>query len=170
VSARPNAELAWRVLDHIDAHPEQWDQGKWIGRAECGTVACFAGWTVMLSGGAVYTSSESVTILGRPELEGLHIEQAAQRLLGVRGDVMVLHGDPFDGLLTRAELGERVEAIFGPRPAWTAADETAWRECAHRADYLTPAHHARECAYHRGEVDEWGQPVDDVPPNAGSAS
>jgi hypothetical protein len=117
VSAQPNAELAWRVLDHIDANPEQWDQGKWIGEAECGTVACFAGWTVLLSGGEINTSSESVTIPGRPDLKDLHIEQAAQRLLGVRGDVMVLYGDPFDGLLTRDELGERVTAIFGPRPA-----------------------------------------------------
>lgn len=38
-------------------------------------------------------------------------------------------------------------------------DELAWRECAHRADYLTPAEHALNCAYHLGEVDEDGQPI-----------
>lgn len=37
-------------------------------------------------------------------------------------------------------------------------DET-WRGCAHRADYTSAAHHERECAYHRGEVDEWGVPI-----------
>ena len=41
-ASAPNAELAYRVLDHIDANPQQWDQGRWIGQAECGTVACFA--------------------------------------------------------------------------------------------------------------------------------
>jgi len=49
------------------------------------------------------------------------------------------------------------------------ADE-AWRECAHGADYSSAADHERNCPYHRGEVDENGLPVDDVPPNAGSAS
>lgn len=64
--------------------------------------------------------------------------------------------------------GRLVAEIFGPRPE--PVDEQAWRECAHRADYTSAAHHERECPYHRGEVDEWGTPVDDVPPNAGSAS
>lgn len=47
--------------------------------------------------------------------------------------------------------------------AWSAVDEQAWRECAHRADYLTPAEHANECAYHRGEVDENGLPIKPAP-------
>lgn len=34
---KPNAELAYAVLDQIDAHPETWDQGDW----DCGTTACF---------------------------------------------------------------------------------------------------------------------------------
>lgn len=113
----PNAALAWAVLDHIDAHPEQWEQGRWIGKAECGTVACFAGWTVLLSGGEIDITTESVKVDGRPELEGMHIERAAIRLLGIEGESVLLYGDPFDGLLTRAELGERVEDFFGPRPA-----------------------------------------------------
>lgn len=51
-----------------------------------------------------------------------------------------------------------------------AVDEQAWRECAYRADYLTPSHHANECAYHRGEIEPVALDYDDVPPNAGSAS
>lgn len=42
----PNAELAYRVLDHIDAHPESWIQKTWW----CGSGGCFAGWTAELSG------------------------------------------------------------------------------------------------------------------------
>jgi hypothetical protein len=170
VSARPNTELAWRVMDHIDAHPGQWDQGLWIGESGCGTVACFAGWTVMLSGFEVDSDSEGVIAPQHPEWRGLHVSTVAEELLGLDDEVLAAKGDVFCGLLTRAELGDRVAEIFGPRPAWSAAEEQAWRECAHRADYTTPAHHARECAYHLGEVDEWGLPVDDVPPNAGSAS
>jgi len=39
------------VLAHIAAHPEQWDQRVWLQTTECGTVGCFAGWTVVLGGG-----------------------------------------------------------------------------------------------------------------------
>lgn len=38
--------------------------------------------------------------------------------------------------------------------------EMAWRECAHRADYDSAAHHERGCPFHNGEVDENGLTVD----------
>lgn len=43
-----NADRLHAVLDHIKAHPEQHLQETWGRRTECGTVACFAGWTVLL--------------------------------------------------------------------------------------------------------------------------
>lgn len=43
-----NADRLRAVLDHIKAHPEQHLQETWGRRTECGTVACFAGWTVLL--------------------------------------------------------------------------------------------------------------------------
>jgi len=172
MSVRPNAELAWRVMDHIDAHPEQHNQGAWFFRqpaSDCGTKACFAGWASLLSGDepkwahGYQLQTDAVIAGGKTR----YIEARAMELLGISGD----QADAlFYGANSREDLGRLVAEIFGPRPPWTAADEQAWRECAHRADYLTPAHHARECAYHRGEVDEWGAPVDDVPPNAGSGS
>ena len=116
----PNAELAYRVLDHIDAHPEQWDQGHWVAEAECGTVGCFAGWAVMLSG---YTVNDAVVIEspdGLTNLDGLHIEAAADDLLGIDDNTVYLHDDPYDGLLKRDELGQRVAEIFGPRPEATS--------------------------------------------------
>lgn len=135
----PNAELAYRVVDHIDAHPELWNQGVYIGKAECGTVACFAGWAVLLAGGEIDTSTEGVTIVGRPDIAaGVHIERAAISLLGIQGEDVALYGDPFDGLLTRGELGERVEAIFGPRPASVLAAA----DCSHRDD---PGHDHDDC-------------------------
>lgn len=54
---------------------------------------------------------------------------------------------------------EQVAEIFGPRP--DGAPDQAWRECAHRADYDSAAHHERECPFHLGEVDENGQPRPD---------
>jgi len=61
-----NLELFDQVLAHIEAHPEQWDQSVWLAENECGTVGCFAGWTVILGGGARN-----------------HVEQSAADLLGV---------------------------------------------------------------------------------------
>lgn len=41
-----NVELLRRTLEYIETHPEEWDQETW----GCGTVACFAGHAVALSG------------------------------------------------------------------------------------------------------------------------
>lgn len=106
----PNAELAYRVLDHIDARPETWEQATW----DCGTAACFAGWAVRLSGGTAYGSK---VVAGPPELIGEHVEYAAYRVLGI----CEFHGPDandwlFDPDNTREDLGRLVEAIFGPRP------------------------------------------------------
>jgi hypothetical protein len=41
-----NKENFKKVLDHIEAHPETWDQATW----HCGTSHCFAGWAQIMSG------------------------------------------------------------------------------------------------------------------------
>lgn len=111
----PNAELAYKVLDHIDAHPESWDQNIW----DCGTAACFAGWAVRFSGGA--THGDIVTD-GPAELVGMHVELAAHAVLGIdeekawepyerhTGDWL------FSPDLDREGLGKSIAEIFGPRP------------------------------------------------------
>jgi hypothetical protein len=43
---RFNTELAYRVLDHITAHPETWNQEEW----RCRSGQCFAGWAALMSG------------------------------------------------------------------------------------------------------------------------
>jgi hypothetical protein len=47
----PDVALLRKVLEHIEANPENWDQETWRGVTECGTAMCFAGWTCELSGG-----------------------------------------------------------------------------------------------------------------------
>jgi hypothetical protein len=177
MSARPNAELAYRVLDAINANPAHFDMDTWvrvphdaptIGLAqltspECGTTACFAGWAIVLSG---YELTRDLEIVQAGRVVPEVLSRFAASLLG-------LNDEQADELFLAANEDfhpELVAEIFGPRPAGPAADEQAWRECAHRADYLTPAEHARECAYHRGEVEPVALDYDDVPPNAGSAS
>lgn len=116
---KPNAELAYRVLDHIDAEPKGWEQGMWIGKSDCGTVACFAGWAVLLSGCQVDSERAFEEVVGGPaELIGKGIPQAADILLGISIDYLRERDlpDPYDGLHSRESLGAAIAEIFGPRP------------------------------------------------------
>ena len=120
-AGQPNAELAYRVLDHIDAHPEQWDQGAWWTQTKCGTAGCFAGWTaalsdVQLGGWNVHPK----VVVGPGDLLGLQVDHAACKLLGIPDDIWRdADGTPrslFDPVNDRAALGGGVLALFGPRP------------------------------------------------------
>lgn len=100
----PNAELAWRVLDQIDAHPELWNQTKWIQKTDCGTTACFAGWACLLS--------------GEREPFDFSVSRRAAELLGIEYDESgeTDGHELFDGTNDRIALGWMVAEIFGPRP------------------------------------------------------
>jgi hypothetical protein len=128
----PNAELAYRVLDHIDAHPEQWRQERWLHKTSCGTVACFAGWAVVLAGGGVQIDSGGNWLNVTLDDETFdRFSEAGCAALGIEDDE-VPGVDPicdcgctdapglFDGTNSRDDLGRYVEAIFGPRPTVTA--------------------------------------------------
>lgn len=139
IEGKPNAELAYRVLDHIDADPASWDQATWIKRTDCGTVACFAGWAVQLAGGKVefdwlgwqtieldgevYTQSGAYgfadVALRALNIEHYYAYDAACPNCSVPCCEDEDHEPPelFAAHNTREELGEYVEAIFGPRPA-----------------------------------------------------
>lgn len=130
----PNAALAYRVLDHIDAHPESWNQGRWW----CGTSGCFAGWAVQLSGEKM--SGLNFVRVGPDELDVVHIGERAAQLLGfestmaldeVAWDALGMTDEDedddvrdeyelFSAVNTREDLGRIVEAVFGPRPAVTS--------------------------------------------------
>jgi len=144
----PNAELAYRALDHIDAHPESWDQRTW----GCGTVACFAGWAVILSGGVLDADGyDSNVVAGPEELVGMTVEAAANRLL--QANVWAERSDGevdwlFSADNTREDLGSLVAEIFGPRP------------CSN-----CPPGHDCERGNYATDID-----LDNVAPNAESAS
>lgn len=129
----PNAELAYRVLDHIDAHPDQHDQGRWFRKTACGTAGCFAGWTVALAGHRIEFDTEldedgnqnydtidgsrDVSVSG-VAVEDLGIAAATVkcRLCGDCGHRDRADDALFSGSNTREDLGRLVEEIFGPRP------------------------------------------------------
>lgn len=167
----PNAALAYRVLDHIDAHPEQHDQSQWIATtADCGTIACFAGWTCLLSGDSPawspYENVEdeadtgTVTVVEHGMPHDMTVSTRSTELLGIG-----LHdaGRLFYAN-DREDLGRRVAEIFGPRPVdgpvqvvdhgpvkppYGTPERADW-DSDHRWDHLDHSH--------------------DVAPNAGSAS
>jgi hypothetical protein len=47
-----NVPLLLRTLEHIEAHPEEWNQEKW----HCGSAYCFAGHAATLSGAVFVTT------------------------------------------------------------------------------------------------------------------
>jgi hypothetical protein len=111
---------AYRTLDFIEAHPDKHDQAFWIYReaisqpitldldlavTECGTTACFAGWTVLLAGQQISARRTAMDRFGIPEraegLLGLTIEEA---------DELFWQADDL------ADVRKAVFEIFGPRP------------------------------------------------------
>lgn len=119
----PNSELAYQVLDHIDAHPDQLEMTVWIVRGECGTVGCFAGWACLLSGDRpAFAPDDQETNLvtvdtndGGPQPYDLSVPTRAIHLLRIDDEqatrLFYAHPD---------RLRDRVGEIFGPRPAVTS--------------------------------------------------
>lgn len=122
---KPNARLAYLVLDHIDAHPEQHHQRDFVCRSgpersvaaddmPCGTTACFAGWTVLLSGHTIHLGvMPKVKVVDRM----VDVDDLAAQLLGIaeRGMDDVPYQLFYDAR-NRESLGRLVAEIFGPRP------------------------------------------------------
>ncbi len=139
----PNAELAYRILDQIDADPESWRQSYWFTLTDCGTAGCLAGWACMLSGDKAspygdLTVGDTFAFVETADGQRVHAEDRAMELLGIElDDAYRLFSDTN----TREDLGRLVAEIFGPRPA----------------DEFFCGDPNCSCG-------------DDVPPNAGSAS
>lgn len=145
--ATVNTELLKRTLQHIEDHPETWDQATWRNPdAECGTACCFAGWAVTLAGGqfeasqivridSLPLSGETVRALqevGIGTVGAAAIPDAAAWLLGLYeviydedGTGVYLDNDPSDDLFsfdnTLDDLRYIVAGLCG-EPTGSAAD------------------------------------------------
>lgn len=108
-----NVELLRDTLDHIETHPQEWDQSDWW----CETTACFAGHAALLAGAdLVDEATQKVTYDGKR----MHISDAAQLALRLsdREAVRLFAGSNDLGDLRRivAELAKarasyRVDAV-----------------------------------------------------------
>lgn len=94
-----NIALLNRVMDYIEGHPERHNQLAWIGE-DCGTVACFAGWTVLLHHGVTsYPQAQ--------RYNDEHLPDEATLLLGLtEGQAAWM----FDAARTREDLRRAVNA------------------------------------------------------------
>ena len=90
-----NAALAYKVLDYIKAHPEEWDQRNW----HCGTTHCFGGFVEMFATGEK-ESWESTWVVAE---EALGIDVIDASML-------------FSEHNTLMNLSQLIKMIFGPRP------------------------------------------------------
>lgn len=125
---RPNAELAYKILDDIDAHPEEWLQEVFVLRSEDFPIrGCFAWLTCKSAGDSPYwetdldsTSSKVRTAGGGVEYIGVRAEDLLRASRFLDDDDIDPDGEgPYDlfGMRnTREDLGRLVETIFGPRP------------------------------------------------------
>jgi hypothetical protein len=123
----PNAVLAYRVLDLITAHPEHHDQAAWLFNpdkrdvgyvldqllADCGTTACFAGWTCLAAGDVV--AEDGIRTPGVPR----SVEYRAADLLGIGTDDAE---QLFFDAETLTQVVDTVKEVFGPDPR-TPTDE-----------------------------------------------
>lgn len=50
----PAMELAEKILEQIDRHPESHEQAHWGEKTECGTSACICGWAALINEDAHY--------------------------------------------------------------------------------------------------------------------
>lgn len=131
VGWRPSPEhvrAAYEVLDHIDAHPDDWNQDVYW----CETGGCLAGWRVVLSGekpdsgpyGSWRLASGERIPMRAAQLFGFPDEQALDDYTDLCRDRAGIDKYAvedaaeyiFDGTNTRGDLGELVALIFGPRP------------------------------------------------------
>ena len=73
--------LARKTLEHIEAHPEEWNQGDWI----CESGMCYAGHAAHLAGAELVGALATFTAYAfGPESErGIHVSDYARRVLGL---------------------------------------------------------------------------------------
>lgn len=99
-----NAPLLRKVMEHIEAHQDEWNQAMWrtprgtnawdnwmddrqeqgLAEPQCGTAYCLAGWVVELTGGTFAGEEGHSVLLPSGETESTH--SYAARELGLEAD------------------------------------------------------------------------------------
>ena len=124
----PNLPLLRKVLDHIDAHPEEWEQATYATKkyadvartVECGTAFCIAGWAAVLSGAAPYwpKGGKATSTFQTPDGELHDGDDLGREVLGLtESEAGDMHG-LFSGNNTRDDVqfyAEQIAARAGER-------------------------------------------------------
>src|SRR5437588_13068265 len=136
-----NIPLLRKVLDHITAHPDEWDQGSWAIQTDsspCGTAFCVAGHAAVMRGheiawvpGALpvyYTrSGEAIDTVAVKEL-GLNMAQSAHLFApdNSLADLWYLAEVYTDGAINAPE------GITAEDSIWFVDDDPQWEAQLHR--------------------------------------
>ena len=118
---KDRARFAYRILDHIENNPDQWNQRYY----RCNTGMCYAGWAVVLSNGAEW-ATDNVTRTSWTE-DGIEIKDdtvlvGPYRMPAHDFAVLALGLDEEHGYRmfspenTIEDLRAAILKIFGPRP------------------------------------------------------
>lgn len=113
-----NVALGRRVLDFIEAHPEQFDMATFGRSTDCGTVGCIAGHVLLQSGYAL----AGYDLFVRPDDSGSYVLSEcleAVRLLGLSAEELDGEAEelfdcqqsPMDALVRFRRLVERSEGV-----------------------------------------------------------
>lgn len=114
---KPNLPLINKVMDHIEAHPEEHNQADWAIKVDhpCGTAYCYAGHAVHMSGGEmIFTDGHAVHIAefcimpGSENPHGRRVDDTAVDLLGISPQMAEYM---FDAVRTVAELRHAVDGL-----------------------------------------------------------
>jgi hypothetical protein len=73
-----------KTLEHIFAHPAEWNQRYWATQTPCGTAYCFAGHAAVTVAGARPTGDATMAVYV-DEFNTQHISDAGQQVLGLDG-------------------------------------------------------------------------------------
>lgn len=109
----PNMEMIDKILDHIEAHPETWNQKSWAQKVDCGTAFCVAGHAVAMTYPKAqflfdqYWKTADVVEL-EPDGEERHVSELAREIL----DLNEYQGDAlFDEANTLSDLRAKAERL-----------------------------------------------------------
>jgi hypothetical protein len=119
--------LLRKTLEHIENHPEEWNQGFWVYRMNCGTAYCFAGHAAEIMGCDWAKHNDEYVLADEADREWcegqryadivtaadgrdyIHCSYRAERLLGLTVDQRTKLFAPQNSLETLQHLVETYE-------------------------------------------------------------
>lgn len=119
-----NVDLLRQVMAQIEAYPESWNQGNWFRKTpdtECGTTACFAGWTCQLTGWEpLYGEDMPVAglVMRKGSTEVAHAHETAVAELGLTNvEASRLFFAPTDFATLQDLVEQIIDGVYRPQVA-----------------------------------------------------